>query len=147
MLNDASTFDQEHERRSAAVHDRHLGTVDIDHRVIDAATSESGHQVFDGTYANAILVANGGAHSGINDVFPASRDFGTAAVDICAHKYNTTVSVTRIKCHRHLLTRMQSNAATINRASQRALKNDIFGVHFFVVFQVSYNPISMLLIR
>ena len=48
LLLDAGRLQQEHERRGAAVHDRHFGCREIDERVVDTQARHRRHQVLDG---------------------------------------------------------------------------------------------------
>jgi hypothetical protein len=52
--------DRRDERRGAAVHDRHLGAVDLDDRIVDAKAAQSGQHVFGGRYCGAVMVAQHG---------------------------------------------------------------------------------------
>ena len=47
LLLDAGRLQQEHERRGAAVHDRHLGRRQIDERVVDTQARHGRHQMLD----------------------------------------------------------------------------------------------------
>ncbi len=48
LLHDAGLLHQKHERRGAAVHDGHLGRVQVDVGVVHAEAAQRGHQVLDG---------------------------------------------------------------------------------------------------
>ena len=54
LLDDARRLQQEHERTGAAVHDRQLGTGDVDVQVVDAHAGKRGHQVLDGRDRRAV---------------------------------------------------------------------------------------------
>ena len=52
---DAGGVDQMHERQRAAVHNRYLGTIDVDLHVGNSARHDRGQEVFDGTDRDVIL--------------------------------------------------------------------------------------------
>ena len=61
---DAGLIDRGDERRGAAVHDRHFGTVDFDHRVIDAESVQGREHMFGGRYRRTIVIAEHGGEFG-----------------------------------------------------------------------------------
>ena len=66
--------DQRHEWRAAAVDNRYLVVVDLDHQVIDAACAQRGHQVLDRAQGDAELVTEHRTHAGIDHVAPVGAD-------------------------------------------------------------------------
>ena len=61
LANHAGFVDGFNEARGRAIHDRHLGSVDFDHRVIDAKTGEGGQQMLDGRHRSVVLLPDYGA--------------------------------------------------------------------------------------
>jgi len=57
---DAGFVDEIHERRRAPVHDRHLGVVQLHHRIVDPETRQGRQQVFDRLHRPLVLGQTGG---------------------------------------------------------------------------------------
>src|SRR5262245_5785874 len=53
-LDHPGTFDQEDEGPGAAVHDRQLGPMDLDHQIVDAAAGQGRHDMLDGGNLDAL---------------------------------------------------------------------------------------------
>ncbi len=62
LLLDAGGLEQEHERRGAAVHDRHLGGREIDERVVDAEPGHRRQQVLDGADLRVVVLERRAEH-------------------------------------------------------------------------------------
>jgi hypothetical protein len=84
---DARLVNQAHERRGAAVHDRHLGVIQLDHDVVDAEADQRGQQVLDRFDRPLVLrqrrrvlggyhVARAGLDLGATEVGPLEPDPG-----------------------------------------------------------------------
>ena len=56
LLDDSRRLQQEHERRGTAVHDRELGTGDVDVHVVDAEAGARRQHVLDGRDRHAVLL-------------------------------------------------------------------------------------------
>src|SRR5215207_3708901 len=52
---DSRGLQQEYERTRAAVHDRYFGCSEVDIRVVDAESSERGHEVLNGRNAHTVF--------------------------------------------------------------------------------------------
>src|ERR1700722_16796973 len=59
LLLDAGGLQQEHKRSGAAIHDRHLGAVDLDQGIVDAQTREGREQMLDGRDASRAVDQRG----------------------------------------------------------------------------------------
>ena len=71
---------QVHERRRAAVHDGHLGLIQLDDDVVDAEADERGEQVLDGLYRRIVLRQTGRVVNARHAVDPR-RNFQAAQVE------------------------------------------------------------------
>ncbi len=56
LLDDAGRLQQEDERPGTAIHDRDLGSGNVDVEVVDAKARERGHQVLDGGNAGTVML-------------------------------------------------------------------------------------------
>lgn len=75
LLHCSRAFDQEHERRRTAIHDRDFGTVNFDQDVVDFASCQSGHKVLDRADRSAVIVSDRRREPGIDHVLPVNGDF------------------------------------------------------------------------
>ena len=105
------------------MHARHVRAVQLDQRIIDAATGQWRHQVFDRSDGNAVTVADGGRQAGIDDMVPKRRDDGAAAGDIGAFEMDTGIFLGRMQRHLHPDAGMKADAGAINRRFQGSLLN------------------------
>ena len=121
LLDDPGALDQEDERRRAAVHDRHLGPIEIDHDVVDAEARERRHQVFDGRDAKTVAVAEARAHLGGADVLVGRRH--RRAANVGAPKPDARSRLGGMQDHAHRLAAVQTDAGALDRAAERFLSN------------------------
>jgi len=90
LLLEAGRLQQEHERRGAAVHDRHFRPREVDVEIVDPEPGERGHQVLDGGHlspaaleraAQARVAHRLGARADVDrrrEIDPAEDDAGVA---------------------------------------------------------------------
>ena len=88
-----------------AVHDRGFGSVDIDHRIVDAQRPERRHDMFDRADAGAAAF-DGRAARGIGYVVAQRGDLGRT-LEVDASESDAAVGLGRPDRHRNLNARMQ----------------------------------------
>ena len=128
LLDDPGTLDKKHKRSRAAVHDRHLGPVELDHDVVDAETRERRHQVLDRRHPIAVAVAETGAHIGGADVLIARRQL--RSTEVGAPKHDARPRLGGMQDHPHLIAAVQADARALDRAAERFLSNHTRGNGF-----------------
>ena len=103
----AGFVNQVEERRRAAVHDRHLGRVQLDDDVVDADADERGEQMFDGVDVDRVARETGGELDAA-DVFDCGRNL--EAAEIGAPETNAGVSRCGLERQRDLVAGMETDA-------------------------------------
>lgn len=109
-----------HEGHRAAVHYGHFGAVYFDGDVIDSATAEGGHQMFDGSYGRAVRVADDRAQAGVDDMIPTGRN-NAIILYIRADKDNSCVRFRRSQGHVRVATGMKTDPVNRYRFADRFL--------------------------
>ena len=123
LLDDAGTLDEEDERRGAPVHDGNLLAIQLDHRVVDAASGEGGHQVLDGPHRD-MAVADGGAQPGIDDVAVDGLDRAAGAGRLVgAAEDDAGAGRRRAQLHAHLAVAVYADTGTVNGRFEGLLRS------------------------
>src|SRR6185437_9191094 len=130
LLGDAGAFDEEDERRGAAVHDRHFGTVELHHDIVDLGAGERRHEMLDRADGQPFAVAQGRAQQGFDGVPPARGDLGAAADDIHATEDDAAIRRRRKQRHGCLYPGMETDAATMDWILDRVLLHDVHSLAF-----------------
>src|SRR5262249_42353344 len=111
--------DEVHERRGAAVHDRHLGTVELDNDVVDAERRESSQQVLHGLDRHGFTRQAGRE---LNAAQMRDGCGGFQAAQIGALKTNTVVSRRGLERERDLVAGMKTDAGTGHGTTEGSLR-------------------------
>ena len=96
-LGQADLVDRLDEARSAAVHDRHFGAVDLDQGVVDAKTAQRGQQMLDRGDRGAIAVAEHGAQRYARHRALVGRDLGAVGIAVGKEEAYPGVAVSGTK--------------------------------------------------
>jgi hypothetical protein len=119
LLDDARRLQQEHVGPRAAIHDRQLGTGDVDVEVVDAETGERRHQVLDRRHRRGAVIERGGK-TRVADVAGDAGD-RRAAGEIRAIKHNAVVDGRRSQRELDARAGVQADARGAGDGLQRAL--------------------------
>ena len=119
LLLDAGGLNQEYERCRAAIHDRHFGASEIDVRVVDPQSGESGHEVLDGSHFGAAGLERA-AQSRVGYLERVGSDIDRRR-QVDAPKYDARIRRGRTQGHRYLLAGMQANAGGADYGFESAL--------------------------
>ena len=120
LVDHAGALDQKHERLGTAVHDRQLGSADLDQEVVDLADRERRHQVLDGRDHGAAGLAERGAHRGVADLIEA-RVQGPAAGAVVAHEADAAVGFGRMQAEGDPGAGVEAGADATDRVAERPL--------------------------
>ncbi len=108
---DADGVDGGDEGRRAAVHDRRFRPVDLDQRVVDAKTAQSGQHMFGGGDQRPGFIAEDGGKLGRGYGVHVGGDFALAPTACMgADKTQTGIGVRRVQCQRHRQAGMDADA-------------------------------------
>jgi hypothetical protein len=118
-------LNQEYERTSAAIHDRHFRCRELDVGVIDAQASHGRKQVLHGIHLD-VTIDQSGRHGGLTDIFRAGGDVHDR-VEVGATEHDTAIHRSRLEGQVNLLPRMQANAGGTDDVLQGALFDHGFG--------------------
>ena len=129
LLHEARLLYLFHELDSAAVEDRHLGTVDLDEDVVDTGGIEGGHAVLDGADGD-IAGCDDGASVGVDDIFGDGLYHGHA-LDVGALKGIAVVFGSGQKGGLNVKAGMQAFAADC----ERVLECKLLHCKNYVLFQ------------
>jgi hypothetical protein len=91
LFDHAGAIDQKNERFGAAVHDGNFRAVQFDNGIIDAATGQRRHQMFDGADGAVVIIADHGAETRIDDGIEARGNVARAILQIDAPKQNACI--------------------------------------------------------
>ncbi len=106
LLDQAGALHQLDEGRGAAIHRRHLGTVDLDQHVVELEPGEGREQMLDGGDRHAIAGNERRAERRRRDVAPVGADDLVAAAEADAG-----IDLRRVEGHRHGRAGMKTDAA------------------------------------
>ena len=116
---DPGALDQEHERRGAAVHDRHLRPVELDLGVVHAAGGERAHQVLD---RGDLDIAVGDRRAQRRFLAVQVRGaYAGLAVQVAAAEHDAAVGRTGLQRHRDLGPGVEADSRTVDRILERLL--------------------------
>jgi len=107
--------DARDEGRGGAVEDRNLRPVDLHQRVVDAATGQRRHDVFDGRNLDTFGIGDQGAKPGGGDRVPARRDHRVATDHIGPAEPDPVFGRGRTNGHARPLPGMKPGAAEADR--------------------------------
>ena len=91
LLDNAGLIDRGDERRGAAVHDRHFGTIDFDGGVVDAHSPQRSKNVFRGGNQRTVLITEHGGEFGGDHGFRSRLHFAIGAIETGADKNITGI--------------------------------------------------------
>jgi hypothetical protein len=117
---DARVEDTAHEGGGGPVEDRHLGTVDLHHGVVNAATGQRGHDMFDGGDGRPAVTVKLRAQAALRDAVVARRHVRLAG-EVRAAEPQAHVGGVRPDGHAREPTGVETHAAEAHIRSDRCL--------------------------
>ena len=126
LLDDSGAFDEKDERRGAPVHRGNLLAVQLDHRIVDSATGERGHEVLDRPHRDP-AVADRRAESRVHDVPVDRLDRPTGARRLVgAAEHDAGTRRRRAQLHAHLAIAVYADAGAMNGRFEGLLRSHCF---------------------
>ena len=125
LLLQSGGLDQEYERTSAAIHDRHFRSGQLDVGVVDTQAGHGREQVLHRIHFDVTL-DQGGRHGGFADVLGPGRDFHYR-IQVGAAEHDTGVHRRRFQGQVNLFPRVQTDASSPDDVLQGALFDHGFG--------------------
>ena len=129
-------IDRIDEGRSAAVHDRNFGTVDLDNGVVDPKPEQRGKHVFGGGYGRTVSIAEHRGEFGRCHRSEVGRKFAVfLAIDSDSPEYDAGIRFSRMKRYRNGRTGMDADAGNANLLAQGRLPAGLHALHLLAGLQ------------
>src|SRR5215472_2126815 len=124
LLLDARRLQQEDERPRAAIHDRHLGSGQLDDGVVDPKSRKRREQVFDGR-DTGVAAPECGAERRVTDIVRCRANVDRLC-EVGAPEDDARVRIGRLERHQHLFAGVEAYTGGADRVLQGALTDHAY---------------------